>query len=76
MDFASNFEDAVKIVNEKKLIEYANTTKMKISSNGRIFWILLGIKVICIILSYNAVFRIYRMVIKLCICLNKKILEG
>ena len=76
MDFASNFEDAVKIVNEQKLIEYANTTKMKISSNGRIFWILLGIKVICIILSYNAVFRIYRMVIKLCIYLNKKILEG
>ena len=45
MDFASNFEDAVKIVNEKKMIEYANTTKMKMSSNGRIFWILLGIKV-------------------------------
>lgn len=76
MDFASNFEDAVKIVNEKKMIEYANTTKMKMSSNGRIFWILLGIKVICIILSYNDVFRIYRMVIKLCNYFNKEILEG
>ena len=75
MDFASIFEDAVKIVNEKKMIEYANTTKMKMSSNGRIFWILLGIKVICIILSYNAVFRIYRMVIKLCNYFNKEILE-
>ena len=58
------------------MIEYANTTKMKMSSNGRIFWILLGIKVICIILSYNAVFRKYRMVIKLCNYFNKEILEG